>query len=358
MRILVIQQKMIGDVLISTLLCKNLKLWNSDVQIDFVANRHTLDVIQNNPYIDKVIIFEDTFKKDKRALFRFLLNLRKKRYDFIIDAYGKLESLLICLFTPATKKIGYKKFYTTPIYNQSYLIKKIRKGTLQLSLENRFQLLEPITGGVYKNTDVEIHLTPEEIRESREKFDRILGEGNQAIMVSAIGSSQYKTYPLEYMAKLLDVAYITTKLPFVLNYRPDQEKQIDELIGLLKPNTQGAVMKSLTPHSLRDYMATVYHCVAAVGNEGGAINIAKGLNKPTFAIFSPSIDPVGWHTEIPNRCMAVDLKTFFPDAVDYAAYKKLVKKPEKIIELYKMLKPELFKSKWTRFFKECINLKQ
>ena len=357
MRILVIQQKMIGDVLISTLLCKNLKLWNSDVQIDFVANRHTLDVIQNNPYIDKTVIFEDTFKKDKLALFRFLLNLRKKRYDFIIDAYGKLESLLICLFTPATKKIGYKKFYTTLIYNQSYPIKKIREGALQLSLENRFQLLEPITGGIYKNSEVEIHLTPEEIRKSKEKFDRILGEGNQAIMVSAVGSGQNKTYPFEYMAKLLDIAYTTTKLPFVLNYKPDQEEQIDQLIGLLKPNTRTAIMRSLTPHSLRDYMATVYHCVAAVGNEGGAINIAKGLNKPTFAIFSPSIDPVGWHTEIPNKCMAVDLKTFFADAVDYEACKKLVKKPEKIIELYKMFKPELFIDKWIGFLKECMNSK-
>ena len=59
--VLVIQQKMIGDVLISTLICKNLKLWKPEIKIDFVANRHTLDVIRNNPYIDEILVFEDHF---------------------------------------------------------------------------------------------------------------------------------------------------------------------------------------------------------------------------------------------------------------------------------------------------------
>ena len=76
--VLVIQQKMIGDVLISSLICKNLKLWKPDIQIDFVANRHTLDVIRNNPYIDEIIVFEDHFIRDKWGLLKFLRRFRKK----------------------------------------------------------------------------------------------------------------------------------------------------------------------------------------------------------------------------------------------------------------------------------------
>ncbi len=355
MRILVIQQKMIGDVLISSLLCKNLKLWNPEVHIDFVANRHTLDVIRNNPYIDNIIIFEDRFKKDKWGLFKFLLSCRRKKYDCIIDAYGKLESLLICLFTPAVKKIGYKKLYTSLIYNHSIKRKKVQEDGLQLSIKNRLLLLEPIMGDSPKNDEVEIHLTPEEILISREKFDQILGKETQAIMVSAIGSSKDKTYPFEHLAKLMDVAFETTKLPFILNYRPDQEKQIDQLIDQLLPNTKEAVIKTLTPNSLRDYMATVYQCIAAVGNEGGAINIAKALNKPTFAVFSPLIDHTAWHSEIPNKSMAVYLKTFFPKAIEYQDHRKLKKNPEKVIELYRMLKPELFEKQWIGFLKSCIS---
>ena len=351
MRILVIQQKMIGDVLLSSLICKNLKFWNPDIQIDFVANRHTLDVIHNNPYIDEVIIFEDHFKKDKWGLFQFLVKRRKKKYDYIIDAYGKIESLLICLFTPSAKKIGFRKIYSSLVYSELVDKIKSREDGLQLSIKNRFQLLEPIMGDFPKNSNVEIHLTPEEISASREKFDQALGKGNQAIMVSALGSNDNKTYPLNYLSQLMDITFETTKLPLILNYRPDQEKQINELIDQLNPSTQKAVMKPLTPNSLRDYMATVYHCKAAVGNEGGALNIAKGLNKPTFGIFSPMIDPSGWHTEIHNRCMAVHLKSFFPYAIDYSDHRKIGKDPKKVIELYNMLKPELFKQKWIEFLK-------
>ena len=354
-RILVIQQKMIGDVLICSLICKNLKLWNPDVKIDFVANRHTLDVIQNNPNIDSIIIFEDNFKKDKWGLLKFLNHFRKKRYDYVIDAYGKLESVLICLFTSARYKIGYKKIYSSFVYNQSIERKKTLEDELQLSIKNRLQLLEPIMGDFPKNSEVEIHLTPEEIINNREHLDYVLGKGNKPIMVSALGSSENKTYPFEYMAQLMDTAHQITKLPFILNYRPDQKYQINKLIEHLHPTTQKAVLKSLTPNSLRDYMATAYHCVAVVGNEGGAINIAKGLKKPTFAIFSPLIDPVGWHTEIPNKSMAVNLQMFFPDKINYKNHRKIAKNPAKVLELYKMLKPELYKKQWIDFFKGLIS---
>ena len=354
-KILILQHKMIGDVLICSLLCKNLRLWNPNANIDFVANRHTLDVIRNNPYIDKIIVFEDSFANDKLGLLKFLNQFRKKRYDYVIDAYGKLESVLICLFTHARHKIGYKKFYSSIVYNQSIVRKKTLEGKLQLSIKNRLQLLEPIIGDFPKNSEVEIYLTPEEIRSTRVRLDSFLGKGNQAIMVSALGSSENKTYPFEYMAQLMDTAHQTTKLPFILNYRPDQKDQINKLIEHLHPTTQKAVVKSLTPNSLRDYMATAYHCVAVVGNEGGAINIAKGLKKPTFAIFSPLIDPVGWHTEIPNKIMAVNLQMFFPDKINYKDHRKIAKDPAKVLELYKMLKPELYKKQWVDFFKSLIS---
>jgi ADP-heptose:LPS heptosyltransferase len=65
MNVLIIQQKMIGDVLISTLICENIKKWNPSSKIDFIANTHTVPILQNNPNINKIIIFEDYFKHDK-----------------------------------------------------------------------------------------------------------------------------------------------------------------------------------------------------------------------------------------------------------------------------------------------------
>ena len=74
MKVLVIQQKMIGDVLLSTLICKNLKIWDPTIKIDFVANSQTLGVLKNNPYIDNIIVFKDTYKNDKLGLINFIMS--------------------------------------------------------------------------------------------------------------------------------------------------------------------------------------------------------------------------------------------------------------------------------------------
>ena len=229
MKILVIQQKMIGDVLLSTLICKNLKVWNPNATVDFVANQHTLAVLQNNPYIDNIIVFKDTFKKDKWGLIKFLWNCRKKKYDYIIDAYGKMESLLITKFTPAKTKIGYLKSYNGWVYNKP--VKRLKRpyGKLQLSIQHRLQLLAPVMGNSASITDFEIHLTQQEKKEIAKKFEQTI-EGNKTpIMIAVMGSGKNKTYPIEHLAPLIDLSYETTNAPLILNYMPNQKKEIKDL---------------------------------------------------------------------------------------------------------------------------------
>ena len=349
MKVLVIQQKMIGDVLLSSLICKNLEIWNPTIKIDFVANNHTLGVLENNPYIDNIIIFKDTYKNDKLGLIKFIKSFRNKRYDYVIDAYGKLESILITIFTPAKTKIGYSKFYTDWIYNKP--IKRIKSSNqkLQLSILHRLQLLEPILGDKLNSTDFEIHLTQNEEKKIAKKFDLTVEGNKKPIMIAAMGSGKNKTYPIEYLAQLIEMAFETTNAPMILNYMPKQKMEINRLIKMLKPKTKKAIQNGLTPNSLRDYIVTVSQCQAVIGNEGGAINIAKGLSKPTFAIFSPIIDPYGWHTEVKNKTMAVHLVDYFPEIIDF---KDKIKKIDQIKTLYLKLEPKLFKQKWIGFLKE------
>ena len=49
MKILVIQQKMIGDVLTSSILFEVLRAKYPNAQLDYLVNSHTLPVIENNP---------------------------------------------------------------------------------------------------------------------------------------------------------------------------------------------------------------------------------------------------------------------------------------------------------------------
>ena len=98
MKVLIIQQKMIGDVLTCSILCELIKTKHPNYEVHYLVNSNTLPVIENNPFIDRVVLFKPEYKSNKIALFQFLYSIRKEKYDLVIDAYSKLESNLISLF--------------------------------------------------------------------------------------------------------------------------------------------------------------------------------------------------------------------------------------------------------------------
>ena len=343
MKILVIQQKMIGDVLISSIICENIKLWNPKIEVDFLVNRHTIPVIENNPYIDNIIIFEDHKSDRGRNFLKFLKMHINKDYDVIIDAYGKIESIIITLLTNAKIKIGYKKWYTKWVY--SILIdRKLRKSKaeIQLSILNRLKLLEPIVGKNFKfKLKPRIHL-----KQEREKnIDLIsIKKKNILIMISVLGSSVIKSYPINKMATLLN--YLVKKHPvkLILNYMPDQRDEIMNFLKKINPKTKEAIIKNKTPKSLRDYISTVSYCDAIIGNEGGAINIAKSLNIPSFSIFSPQIDPDVWNTEC-SKNVSVHIKDFNDE------FKNFKLNENQIIRLYESFDFNYFKKNLSAFIR-------
>ena len=106
MKILVIQQKMIGDVLVSSIICNNLRKAYPDAQIDYLVYESTIPVLEGNPNIDNVLLFQEKHRKSKREFLNLAHEIRGIKYDLLIDAYSKLESWLIVLLSGAKRKIS------------------------------------------------------------------------------------------------------------------------------------------------------------------------------------------------------------------------------------------------------------
>jgi len=76
-----------------------------------------------------------------------------------------------------------------------------------------------------------------------------------------------------------------------------------------------------------------------IGNDGGAINMAKALGKPSFIIFSPWIDKKGWATfEDGINHVSLHLNEFKPNLFE-GKTAKIVKK--ETVSFYKEFTPEL-----------------
>lgn len=348
MKFLVIQQKMIGDVLTATLICENLRRHFPGCHIDFVANENTLAVIEGNPYLDKIIVFRKEYRSNKRAFFAFLRSFTTETYDALIDAYGKTESNLITWFTLAPMKISYYKWYTRFLYTHALKRYTAPDPELGLAVKNRLLLLQPLmSGDTSLVTRPSIYLSEAEIAEARDfLIHHHIDIDRPLFMLSVLGSGIPKTYPLPYMAEVIRCIAEQSEATLLFNYIPQQAAHAKTLYDLCDEATQARIKFGVFAPSLRKFLGVLYHCNALIGNEGGAVNMAKALRIPTFSIFSPWIAKEAWHLFAGDNTVAVHLRDYEPELFQERSPKQIKKKA---MYLYERFKPSYIKKDLERF---------
>ena len=187
---------MVGDVLMSSLLCEHLKT-NENCAVDYLIHEHAQDVVLGNPFVDNILIFPKELRKNKVAFFNYLWRLRKQRYDAVIDVYGKIESSLISLFVKSPLKISYRKWYSRFIYDITFVRGAHKKTPLGDAIETRLVLLTPLVKELKAPGLIpKIHISNEEQQQAK-KFlkEHKVDLTKPILIVGALGSSESKTYP-------------------------------------------------------------------------------------------------------------------------------------------------------------------
>lgn len=349
-KILVIQQKMIGDVLVSTILCETLCKAYPNAQVDYLIYESTYPVIEANDKDYNVIFFKKEYRNNKNAFYQFALHLKKQQYDVIIDAYSKLESWIIVGLSNAPLKISFKKGISNYLYN--YLIERHLKPETNLGLviEHRLKLLSPleissdllVTRPVIKVTAVENQLAIETLTKNKIDLRKPI------IMLNIIGSNETKTYPLNYMAKVADVL-AKYQVQILFNYPPDQVDKAKIVLESCMEITKEKVFFNVLGADLRGLLGLMNQCCMVIGNDGGTMNMAKALNKATFIIFSPWIEKAAWNTfEDGQKHVSVHLNDYKPAFFNNKKLKDIKRENER---LYEMFLPVFFEDLLNRFIK-------
>lgn len=346
MKILVIQQKMIGDVLTSSILFEALRKKFPDAELHYLIQPHTSAVVENNPFIDRLVLFDPENDNNFLKLLKFSGGIKKENYDVVIDVYSKINSAIITAFSGALKKIGYSKWYTSTAYTHTFNTKKQPETNAGVAIENRMLLLQAISPDFPVALKPKIYLTESEISSAKDLLKRSgISRDKPLYMISILGSSPEKTYPLKYMAEILDtVVTIKEEVQLLFNYIPSQEKEARQLYNLCSSQTRQHIFFDVYAKNLRGFMAITSQCHALIGNEGGAVNMAKALDVPTFAIFSPWIRKEAWSLFENDQNVVVHLKDYKPEV--YGQIKDSRKQQEL---LYDLLAPDLFFKKIKEF---------
>ena len=329
---------MIGDVLTSSILFEALKVSYPNSELHYLINSHTFPVVENHPYIDKFVFVSPEMESHKSKFYAFLKKIRKQRYDVVIDVYSKLSSNLITKFSGAKTKISKYKHYTAPIYTHTFKENKVPSTNAGLAIENRLQLLQPLntSNKIYKP---KIYLTELEIATARQRLlDARIDLDKPIFMIGVLGSGENKTYPLPHMAKIIDAVVKETKGQILFNYIPKQATEANIVFNFCNKDTKKHIFFNVFGKSLREFFSLTYHCTALIGNEGGATNMAKALDIPTFTIFSPWILKEAWNMFDDDKLnVSIHLKDVKPELYEGKSLKAM---KNEVFSLYEAFPPK------------------
>ncbi|MFK7834121.1 MAG: glycosyltransferase family 9 protein [Winogradskyella sp.] len=340
MKILIIQQKMIGDVLATSILFEAIKQQYPNAELHYVINTHTFPVVEHHPFIDHFHFFSPTHEKSKRELYKFAKQLQKEKFEVVIDVYCKFSSNLMSYCSKAKVKISKQKWYSSFIYTDAYKDADSAKTNAGLAIENRLKLLEPLGISANEIIKPKIYITDSEKANAKQFLESHAVNLSQPLfMIGVLGSGANKTYPFEYMAKVIDcIVESQPESQVLFNYIPQQKADAQTILNLCRPETQKQIYFNVFGKSLRDFLALTTHCTALIGNEGGATNMAKALDISTFTIFSPWIIKEAWNMFDDDKThVSTHLNDFKPEAYNGESPKAMKKEA---LQLYKLFVPE------------------
>lgn len=350
MKVLVIQQKMIGDVLASTVICEAIKKQHPNWTVHYMVQPNTKPVVEHNPFIDKVVFFEKKKKDGFLKLIQFGIQLKKEEYNAVIDAYGKWESIIPAYFSGAKIRIGNKKWYTKLLFTETIIPKKNIEGS---AIVHRLQLAEALLKKPVSSLFPKIYLTDSEIASAKKSIQERLDTSKPIFMISVLGSGNDKSLPTKQMAESLNDIAAESNAQLLFNFMPNQEAEAKAIYDACLPETQNRIVLDFYTKGLRPFLAVLSQCDAMIGNEGGAVNMAKALNIPTFTIFSPWINKSSWNMLTDDKKhVAVHLNDYHPEIYN-GQHSKHFKK--QALELYKKLTPDLYRASLVDFIKRITS---
>jgi ADP-heptose:LPS heptosyltransferase len=107
-KFLVIQTAFIGDVVLATGLIEKLHQHFPEAQIDFLVRRGNETLLTAHPYLNEVLVWDK--KTNKLAnLFRIWKNIRKNKYDKLINVQRFAATGVLTAFSGAKETIGFDK---------------------------------------------------------------------------------------------------------------------------------------------------------------------------------------------------------------------------------------------------------
>ncbi len=300
-RILLTRMKFIGDILLTTPVIRSVRNAFPRATIAYLGDSRGVSLLKHNPSLDEILGY-DFSRPSLREQASIAVQLRRRKFDLVIDFFGNPRSALLTYLSGAPVRVGLDRKWR----GRMYTIRVKDDGRPKSAIEFHFQLLRA-AGITPSASKTEIFLTDEE----RSAAQAFLAKGSPPItagrrMVGVHPGATWpaKRWPAERFGALLDRIQKDLDAQVFLTAGPGEDAIVREVLSHSRQRHR--VLASLP---LRELSACISFCSAFVSNDAAPMHIAAALGIPTVGIFGPGEENIWfpYRTDLGHRALRKDV---------------------------------------------------
>jgi len=287
-KILIIKISAIGDVLMATPAFHAVRKSFPWSRIYLLVGNWSKEIISSNPHIDEIITIEDEvfFKPWKiLSLLRFILRLRRLRFDMIIPLHRSFAFSLFSFLIGAPERVGFDESRRNFFYT-----KRIATTPSMHEVDKYLQVVK--SAGVRVNEiDKRMYIKIEESSFINEILDNYpVSEGDLTICICPGGGINPKTklplknWRIEKYAKLADELIGKFGSRVIVVGSKEEKFLGEELKRLMRHKFINLVGQTSIP----DLAYLISRCQLFIGSDSAPMHIADAVGTRTIALFGPT----------------------------------------------------------------------
>ncbi|WP_335969492.1 glycosyltransferase family 9 protein [Fusobacterium polymorphum] len=264
----------IGDMVVNSLMFREIKKVYPNIKIGVVARGAAIDIIKDNPNVDK--IYE--YHKDRKKIKDLALIIEEEKYDLLIDFSEMLRvnQMMLINLCRARFNIGLDR-KEWKLFDLSIESGKDFKWTEHIT--NRYLAYLVRLGLKRENIDISYDIYLKEEKKYKDFFNKI--KESKKLILNPYGASKHKSFSVETLEKIIN--YLQDKdIAIILVYFGDKYKELE---FLEKKYSNVYIPKNIA--SILDTTLLISASNYVVSPDTSIVHIASALNKKILTVYPP-----------------------------------------------------------------------
>lgn len=291
MKVLIVQLRRIGDILLTTPVIAHLKKSYPGTSVHFLTEPMGRQVLETNPNVDRVWVY------DRKRPWEMIQHVRAEHYDAVLDFMNNPRTAVLTLLSGARWRVGWRHGFRRVFYNMTVPVPKepeyvpVRK----LRMLRAWMDAAGLKSGEPHTIRPELVLAPndEAIAQKWMRSENVK-DGEFVVLAPAhrhpIRSWRkdgFHNVGIKIAGKYQKRVYLAWG-PGEESWMTDVRRGAENVIGLLPMTT------------MREMAAIFKHAALVVTNDSGAMHTAVAVGTPTVTIYGPT-RPIDWNPSLAGQ---------------------------------------------------------